>query len=70
MEDIINEIFDIAKPKVERAITFTDLVNSNSGKIIIPMLINAKDFYDYDQRESGLVLDSVMEIEDDEDCNF
>jgi hypothetical protein len=38
---------------MERAITYSDLINSKSGKIIIPMLINAKDFYDYDNRESG-----------------
>jgi len=53
VEDIINEIFDIVKPKKEKAIMLEDLINSDSGKIIIPMLINAKDFYDYDQRESG-----------------
>lgn len=74
VEDIINEIFDLAKPKVERAITYLDLTGSKSGKIVIPMLINAKDFYDYDKRESGEILDSVTEIVDEDDnfwfCKF
>ena len=65
VEDIINEIFDIAKPKLEFCITLEDLIESDSGKIILPMLINAKDFYDYDQRESGQVLDDVFKIEED-----
>jgi len=65
IEYIINEIFDIAKPKVGKAITYDDLISSESGDIIIPMLINAKDFYDYDQRESGIFLDEVEEVQND-----
>jgi serine/threonine-protein phosphatase 2A regulatory subunit B'' len=35
------------------AITLNDLVKCQQGDIIISILIDAKAFYDYDQRENG-----------------
>ncbi|KRX07662.1 hypothetical protein PPERSA_11211 [Pseudocohnilembus persalinus] len=58
VEDVKDEIFDMVKPKVPHAITLEDLINCGQGDIIISMLIDAKAFYDYDQRESGNQLET------------
>jgi hypothetical protein len=58
VEDVKDEIFDMAKPATPFAVTLNDLMNCGQGDIIISMLIDAKAFYDYDQRESGNLLES------------
>ena len=58
IEDVIDEIFDMVKPKTPKAITFEDLQNSGQADIIVTMLIDAKGFYDYDQREASNMMDS------------
>ncbi|CAK81725.1 unnamed protein product (macronuclear) [Paramecium tetraurelia] len=63
VEDVKDEIFDMAKPAISTAITLTDLQNCGQGDIIISMLIDAKAFYEYDQRESGQLLE-VEEYEE------
>ncbi|CAD8060591.1 unnamed protein product [Paramecium primaurelia] len=63
VEDVKDEIFDMAKPAISTAITLTDLQNCGQGDIIISMLIDAKAFYEYDQRESG----QLLEVEDYEE---
>ena len=40
----------MAKPKTPMALTLQDLQNCGQGDVIISMLIDAKAFYDYDQR--------------------
>ena len=55
-EDIKDEIFDMAKPEVSMAITLQDLVKCGQGDTIVSMLIDAKAFFDYDQRENGQTL--------------
>lgn len=45
-------------------LTLKDLLCCGVGDIIINMLIDAKGFYDYDQRESGNLLE-VEEIDDE-----
>ena len=50
----------MAKPQVPHAITLQDLISCGQGDIIVSMLIDAKAFYDYDQRESG----NLLEMED------
>ena len=40
-EDVIDEIFDIVKPKNQKAITYEDFINSGQADIIITMLIDA-----------------------------
>jgi len=57
VDDVKDEIFDMAKPKCSFAITLQDLLNCGVGDIIVSMLIDAKAFYDYDQRESGNILE-------------
>jgi serine/threonine-protein phosphatase 2A regulatory subunit B'' len=39
------------------AITLQDLIKCGQGDIIVSMLIDAKAFYDYDQRENGGTLE-------------
>lgn len=39
------------------AITLQDLIKCGQGDIIVSMLIDAKAFYDYDQRENGTTLE-------------
>ena len=58
VDDVKDEIFDMAKPKCAFAITLQDLLSCGVGDIIVSMLIDAKAFYDYDQRESGNMLES------------
>lgn len=53
IEDVIDEIFDMCKPQAPLGITFEDLSGSSQGDIIVTMLIDAKGFYDYDQREAS-----------------
>lgn len=43
----------MAKPELPKAITLNDLVKCGQGDIIVSMLLDAKAFYDYDQRENG-----------------
>ena len=64
VEDIKDEIWDMAKPVLPYALQFEDLVYCGSGDIIIAMLIDAKAFYEYDQRESGVEVDDFDEFAD------
>ena len=43
----------MAKPASTHCITFQDLVKCGVGHIVVSMLIDAKAFYEYDQRETG-----------------
>ena len=61
VDDVKDEIFDMCKPKTPYAITLQDLINSGQGDVIVGMLTDAKAFYDYDQRESG----NVLEVDED-----
>jgi serine/threonine-protein phosphatase 2A regulatory subunit B'' len=47
----------MAKPQLPMAITLSDLIKCGQGDIIVSMLIDAKAFFDYDQRENGQTLD-------------
>ena len=58
VEDIKDEIFDMANPECPKAITLNDLVKSGQGDVIVGMMIDAKAFFDYDQRESGATLET------------
>ena len=62
VEDVKDEIWDMAKPKHPYALTLEDLTTCGVGDTIIAMLIDAKDFYEYDQRESGVEVDDFDDI--------
>lgn len=62
VEDVKDEIWDMAKPQHPYALTLEDLTTCGVGGTIIAMLIDAKDFYEYDQRESGVEVDDFDDI--------
>ena len=64
IEDIKDEIFDMAKPEMDKGITLEDLINSGQGDMIVSILIDAKAFFDYDQRELGNTLSVEDEMEE------
>jgi len=53
VDDLKDELWDMAKPQLPYCITLADLINCGVGDVIVSMLIDAKAFYEYDQRESG-----------------
>lgn len=53
VDDVKDELWDMAKPKLPYGISLEDLLSCGVGEVIVSMLIDAKAFYDYDQRESG-----------------
>jgi serine/threonine-protein phosphatase 2A regulatory subunit B'' len=64
VDDVKDEIWDMAKPKVPYAITYEDLLACGQGDIIVGMLIDARAFYEYDQRESGIDPEEMDEMWD------
>lgn len=54
LDDLIDEIWDMAKPKVSGGITLADLIASGQGGTIIGVLIDAQLFFQYDQREGNV----------------
>lgn len=65
VEDIKDEIWDMAKPKCPYAVTLEDLINCGQGDTITAMLVDARAFYEYDQRESGIDPDEDDEVWED-----
>ena len=61
IEDIRDEIFDMANPKMSSGITLYDLYGCGQADIVLGLLIDAKTFFDYDQRELG----NTLSLEDD-----
>ena len=53
MDDLKDELWDMAKPASPHCITLQDVLKCGNGHIVVSMLIDAKAFYDYDQRETG-----------------
>ena len=62
VDDLKVELWDMAKPSMPKCITLQDLIKCGVGDTIVSMLTDAKAFYDYDQRESGV--DSSDSFED------
>lgn len=53
VDDLKDELWDMAKPQMPYCITLQDLINCGVGDVIVSMLTDAKAFYEYDQRETG-----------------
>jgi hypothetical protein len=53
VDDLKDELWDMAKPASPHCITLQDLQKCGVGHIVVSMLFDAKAFYDYDQRETG-----------------
>lgn len=65
VEDIKDELFDMAKPEDPKKITLNDLINSGQGHLIVSILTDAKAFFDYDQRE----MDHTINLEEENEAN-
>ena len=61
MDDLKDELMDMAKPSLPHCIQLEDLVKSGVGDIIVKILIDCKGFYDYDQRETGGISEEEFE---------
>lgn len=61
VDDLKDELMDMAKPALPHCIQLEDLVKCGVGDTIIKMLIDCKGFYDYDQRETGGISEDEFE---------
>ena len=52
IEDVIDEIFDMVKPKTKHKIKLQDLIDSGVGGTVISILIDVNGFWVYDNREN------------------
>lgn len=66
IEDVKDEIFDMANPKNPMFISLYDLYECGQGDVILSILIDAKAFFDYDQRELG----NTLNVEEDSHFEF
>ena len=66
IDDIKDEIWDMIKPKNPNYITLQDVLKSNYRDLVLSLLIDAKAFYQHDQKEYPYIEEFV---ELDEDCN-
>jgi serine/threonine-protein phosphatase 2A regulatory subunit B'' len=48
VDDLKDELWDMAKPAMPYCITLQDLIKCGVGDTIVSMLTDAKAFYDYD----------------------
>lgn len=66
VEDVKDEIFDMANPRNPKIIMLQDLLKCGQGDTVLSIMIDAKAFFDYDQRELGNTLnvdeDSVYPV--------
>ena len=61
VDDLKDELFDMAKPSMPQCIQLEDLVKCGVGDTIIKIMTDAKGFYDYDQRETGGISEEEFE---------
>lgn len=61
VDDLKDELFDMAKPSMPHCIQLEDLVKCGVGDTIIKIMTDAKGFYDYDQRETGGISEEEFE---------
>ena len=64
IEDVKDEIFDMANPSDSKVISLYDLYKCGQGDTVLSIIVDAKAFFDYDQRELGNTLNV------DEDSHF
>ena len=48
IEDIKDEIFDMVNPKDKRVLTLSDMIKSGQPEVILGLIIDANQFYEYD----------------------
>ena len=61
MDDLKDELFDMAKTSLPHCVQLEDLIKCGVGDTIVKILIDSKGFYDYDQRETGGITEEEFE---------
>ena len=61
VDDLKDELMDMAKPALPHCIQLEDLIKCGVGDTIVKILIDCKGFYDYDQRETGGISEDEFE---------
>ena len=64
IDDVKDEIWDMVKPKNKNYITLQDVLKSPYGDLVLSLLIDAKAFYQHDQKEFPYI-DEFTEIEEE-----
>ena len=64
IDDIKDEIWDMIKPKNPNYITLQDVLNSSYSDLVLSLLIDAKAFYQHDQKEYQYI-DEFVELDED-----
>ncbi|KAJ1556122.1 hypothetical protein HK405_006739, partial [Cladochytrium tenue] len=52
VDDVTNEVFDMARPEIPDRITINDLLSCGVGGTIISILTDCRGFWAYDNREN------------------
>lgn len=58
LDDVVDEIFDMAKPQVHDRITLVDLQKSQTAHTVLSMLIDVNAFWLYENRENLIQYDN------------
>jgi len=64
IDDIKDEIWDMIKPKNPNYITLQDVLKSNYRDLVLSLLIDAKAFYQHDQKEYPYI-EEFVELDED-----
>ena len=64
IDDIKDEIWDMIKPKNPNYITLEDVLKSSYRDLVLSLLIDAKAFYQHDQKEYQYI-DEFVELDED-----
>ena len=65
IDDIKDEIWDMINPKNPNYITLQDVLKSSYSDIVLSLLIDAKAFYQHDQKEQPYI-EEFIEIENED----
>ena len=58
LSDVVDEIFDMAKPRSANCITLDDLIKSRTAHTVLCMLIDVNAFWLYENRENLIHYDN------------
>lgn len=70
VDDIKDEIWDMVKPKNKSFVTLEDILASSQSDLILPILFDAKAFYEHDQKEMQQFVEEFEELEEEYSENW
>ena len=68
VDDVVDEVFDMIRPKNPAFITIKDLMNSKMGGTMLNILTDTHAFFNYDNRENGFFENGEESEEDEENA--